>query len=91
MLFQVVALFVKGNAFEIEAEGMPVDERDNFQGNEGKACTVVQEGAYGEWNPLTGQARAEEGRSSALFVVVHVEGKALSGGFGLDLQSLIEV
>ena len=68
LFLNVVFLHNKRDAFQPEAEGFPVDEEDDFEGDERKCERELGEVGGGQLSPLAGEG-ADEGFLVALVVV----------------------
>lgn len=72
-LFLGVAFFqVEGNAFEPEAERFPVDEKDDFEGDEGECECEPGEVGGGQLGSLAGECA----KKNFFFAAIVVDGDA---------------
>ena len=84
----VAFLHDEGDAFEPEAEGFPVDEEDDFEGDEGKGEGEAGEVGVGEFCPLAGEGADEV--FLVAFVIVDRDVEVLNGIFEAKVKREVE-
>ena len=88
MFVGVAFLHDEGDAFEPEAEGFPVDEEDDFEGDERKCERQAREVGGGEFCPLAGEGADEV--FLVTLVVVYRDVEVLAGIFEAEVKREVE-
>ena len=88
LLGRVTLLHAKGNAFEPETQGFPVDEEDDFEGHQREGEGESGEVRGGEFRSPTGEGAEEDFLIALVFVDRDVE--SLSGVFEMEVECEVD-
>lgn len=88
LLLGIAFLHAEGDAFEPEAEGLPVDEENDFQGHQGECQGEAGKVPTGEFGAFASERADEDALIALVFVDTYLE--TISGVSKIEVKGEVE-